>query len=126
MLLACSTIACSPKVNQKPGPKATEEPSEIINIKIPTTKYMEYLSTETQVIEGKPFTVRTYTVKEGDLENFILDYEKILNKAGWTTVYKLKPNYLHVIKDDDEIIVLPYSQSGKLILKVIIDPKAKE
>lgn len=49
----------------------------------------------------------TYTVKEGEYETFLSDYEKDLVDEAWKVTMDAKPDFLILTKDKKEIKIMP-------------------
>lgn len=100
--------------------------SSVKSLGFPIRDDMKLESTRTNEVHKENVELSTYSVANGELSNFLFEYEKTLNEEGWETVQNLKPNGLVVEKNEKEVTVIAYEENNTLFVDVIPTPKPKE
>lgn len=101
--------SCSPKISY------TKEFPYLPSYKDMVTISDKENENQEQVSDSKKVT---YSIKNGDLENILTEYETILHEDGWKTVIDGKPNMLQLEKDQHTALIVAYNKDNEIRLDI--------
>lgn len=95
------------------------------SLAFPISEDMQLDSTRTNKVDKVNVELSTYTVKDGNLDSFLFEYEELLNSEGWVTTQNLKPNGLVIEKNNEKVTIIAYEKNGNLLVDIIPTPNVE-